>query len=211
MNCPDADNEDLLRRAADGEATAVDALFARHRVPSGTNGLRTQDPRLRARVDPSDVVQETFAAASRKLPQYMTNRPIAFYPWLRQIAWEQLVHLHDRHLRAARRSVTREGLAGLLVSDQSSMALADRLIGALTSPSQHAIRQELQERVRDALGQLSETDQEVLAQRYMEQLTSQEIAAGLGISENAVNLRHIRALERLRKTLFHRPRAGIAP
>ena len=199
MNCPDTN--ELLRRAAGGEATALESLFARYRDRLGRMVRVRMDPRLRARVDPSDVVQETFAAASKKLPQYMTNQPIAFYPWLRQIAWERLVHLHDRHVRAARRSVTREGLVRLPTPDQSSVALADRLVGDMTSPSNAAVREELRERVRDALDQLSEIDQEVLMQRYLEQLSSQEIAEGLGISENAVNKRHVRALMRMRNSL----------
>ena len=161
------------------------------------------DPRVSARIDPSDVVQETLTIASRKLPQYLASQPIPFYPWLRQIAWEQLVHLHDRHLRAAGRSVTRENHKRLMFSDHSSVALAKVLIGSATSPSGCAIRQELSQRVRSTLAQMSAIDQEILLQRYVEQLSSKEIAAVLGISEGAVNLRHVRALERMRKLLNH--------
>ena len=44
------------------------------------------DPRLAARADASDVVQEALADAARKLDGYLRDRPIPFYPWLRQLA-----------------------------------------------------------------------------------------------------------------------------
>jgi RNA polymerase sigma-70 factor (ECF subfamily) len=205
MNHPDPDTDELITQARGGEPGAVNALLDRHRQRLARMIQMRIDPRLRARVDPSDVLQETMAAASQKLPQYLTSQPIPFYPWLRQIAWEQLIHLHDRHLRAGRRSVTREDRAGWHLSDRSSMALADVFICDATSASGAAVRRELIQRVRSALVQLSYNDREVLIQRFMEQLSSKEIAAGLGISENAVNLRHMRALERIRKLLTSAP------
>jgi RNA polymerase sigma-70 factor (ECF subfamily) len=158
------------------------------------------DPRVRARVDPSDVVQETLVAASRKMHAYLEHRPLPFYPWLRQIAWEKLVHLHERHL-AAKRSVTREHRAHVGLSDQSAIQLAERLVGTNSSPSVAAVRRELRERVQQALAALSPDDRELLLERYVEQMSSKEIGAVLGISEAAVNMRHMRALERMRRLL----------
>jgi len=157
------------------------------------------DPRVRGRLDPSDVVQEALATASDKMDEYLTDQPLPFYPWLRQIAWEKLAHEHDRHLRAAKRSVTRE--RPFFISDASAAGIAERLLGPLTSPSGHAQRQELQQGVRQALAALPETDREVLLMRYLEQMPSREIAAVLNTSEAAVNVRHMRALERMRKVL----------
>ncbi len=70
-----------------------------------------------------------------------------------------------------------------------------------SSPSHHLLREELRGRVRDALARLSENDREVLVLRYLEQLANAEIAAALGISEGAVKMRHLRALERIRALL----------
>ena len=49
------------------------------------------DPRLAARLDPSDVVQDTLAEAHKRLAAYAQDRQIPFYPWLRAIAWDKLV------------------------------------------------------------------------------------------------------------------------
>jgi RNA polymerase sigma-70 factor (ECF subfamily) len=195
------DTEELLRRAAVGDASAVNQLLSRHRGRLAQMVHARMDPRVRARVDPSDVVQETLVAASQKMHSYLASRPLPFYPWLRQIAWEKLVHLHERHLTAGKRSVTREQRADVGLSEQSAIQLAEQLVGAGSSPSVAAVRRELRERVQQALSELSADDRELLVQRYVEQMSSKEIGAMLGATEAAVNMRHMRALERMRRLL----------
>ena len=201
MRTSDPDTDELVRRAGGGDASAVEVLFERHRGRLSQMIRVRMDPRMRGRVDPSDVVQEALVAASQRLARYAAERPLPFYPWLRQIAWEKLVHLHDRHLRAAKRSVKREQFFRPDISDESALELAQRLVGGMSSPSAEAVRQEVRQRVRQALDALSAEDREILLQRYLEQLPSKEIGAILGISEAAVNMRHMRALERMRRIL----------
>src|SRR5262249_29388379 len=130
------------------------------------------------------------------------QRPVPFYPWLRQLAWERLIELHRRHLHAQRRSVKREEPLAPHLSDESALQLADRVLARQSSPSDRAIRSEVRARIRTALDKLSERDREVLALRHLEQLSTRETAAVLGISEGAVKVRHLRALERLRVLLI---------
>ena len=63
---------------------------------------------MAARLDPSDVVQEALAQAAQHFDEYLRTRPLPFSAWLRQFAWERLVKLHRRHIRAQKRSVNRE-------------------------------------------------------------------------------------------------------
>jgi RNA polymerase sigma-70 factor (ECF subfamily) len=195
------DTEQLLDMASQGDLAARQQLLVRHR-----NRLRQMvrvrlDRRLAARVDPSDVVQEALADAAAKLSDYLRHRPLPFYPWLRRLAWERLIQLHRRHIRARRRSVTREELGAPALPDESAAALAHKLVHCASSPSQHLIKQELHQRVRAALAQLEERDREVLVLRYLEELSVREIAATLGIGEGAVKMRHLRAVDRLRDVL----------
>ncbi len=101
----------------------------------------------------------------------------------------------------AKRTVTREQLPGSMLSDDSMLQLADRFTTSATSPSQQMRRAEAGRSVCAALDQLSAGDREVLVLRYLEQLSTSEIAVITGISEDGVKSRQRRALERLRQLL----------
>lgn len=193
--------EELLQLATAGDQSARHQLLVRHRGRLRQMVALRIDRRMAARVDPSDVVQDALADAAQSLSDYLKNRPLPFYPWLRQFAWERLLQLHRHHLQAKRRSVTREQLRIFDLADDSEAVLAERLVNSGTSPSAHLLAAELRDRVRSALESLEPRDREVLVLRYLEQLTSKEIGAVLGISEAAVKTRHRRALERLRRRL----------
>jgi len=203
------DTEQLVRRAAAGDGSARQQLLVRHRERLRRMVALRLDRRVLARVDPSDVVQEAMADAARKLSDYLRKRPLPFYPWLRQLAWERLVELHRRHVRARKRSVTREqrfaqpwsAAPGDHLPDESAWELAERLCARDTDPGKRVLKEELRARVQAALAGLPPRDREVLILRHLEQLSTKETAAVLGIREGAVKLRQLRALERLRRSL----------
>jgi RNA polymerase sigma-70 factor (ECF subfamily) len=195
------DTEELLEKAEQGDDQARQELLARHRRRLHRMVAAHLDRRLAARVDPSDVVQEALAYAAGKLEGYLRQRPLPFYPWLRRLAWERLVKLHRRHLRAHRRSVEREEPGVLALPDESAVQLANCLIDVHSGPGERLLREELRSRVRAALDRLPANDREVLVLRYLEQLRNDDIAAILGITVGAVKVRHVRALGRLRDLL----------
>ena len=114
---------------------------------------------------------------------------------------QRLYDLHVQHVEAKKRSVAREACEPMMLSDESIVQLAERVVASGTSPSMNLFRKELRRRVRKALAQMKAEDREVLVLRYLEQLDSKEIAAIAGVSEDAVNMRHLRALKRLRGLL----------
>ena len=192
------DTDELLDRAGRGDVPARNLLLVRHRARLKKMVAIRLDRRLAARVDPSDLVQETLAEADRRLDDYLRDRPLPFYPWLRRLAGERLIAAHRRHVRARHRSVEREEPWAPPLPDASAVALVDRLAASGTSPSGHLLRQELRQRLRAALEQLGPHDREILVLRHLEQLSVAETAAALGISERAAKARHMRALVRLR-------------
>jgi len=196
---PQTDTDELLRQAGEGDPAARQQLLLRHQLRLRQMIAVRMDRRLAARFDPSDLVQEALMDAHEKLSDYIRKRPLPFYPWLRRLAWERLVQLHRRHLHADRRSVLREEQPAL--SDESAAALMERLGGNASSPSGHVVREELRDRLRAALAKLGETDREVLVLRYLEQLSTADIAAVLSISARAVRVRHTRAITRLHALL----------
>lgn len=196
--------EKLIDRAATGEAVAIHDLLDRFRPRLRQMVMLRMDPRLAARVDGSDVVQETLLIASQRIPEYAESRPLPFYPWLRAIAWNRLVDLHRRHIHSARRSVTRERRTSFILPNDSVERLSDCFAASGTHASELAMRREMNDRVRAALEQQTEADREVLTLRFVEQLSTLEVAAILGISSDSVSKRTVRALRRLRGLLERR-------
>ena len=195
------DTRELIRRAASGDREAVDGLLARHRDRLRRMVAVRMDNRLTARVDPSDVVQDALAEASQKLPDYLKQQRLPFYPWLRQLAWERLIGEHRRHVGAKARSVNREEHDEMVLPDHSAVQLAARLLASGTTPSRRMIRKELRAKVQQMLSQLSPPDREVLVLRYLEQLSTAETAAVLGLTVDGVKSRQRRALERFSNLL----------
>jgi RNA polymerase sigma-70 factor (ECF subfamily) len=198
MPNPAADTDQLLDRAAAGDRSAREQLLARHRPKLQRMVAVRLDRRLAARLDPSDVVQEALADAARRLDDYLRERPMPYFPWLRRLAWDRLDKAHRRHT-ARRRSVDREEPPDL--PNSSALMLAERLLGREPDPARAALRKEKRQRVRALLDRLSADDREVLVLRFLERLSSDEAGAVLGISSGAVRLRLMRALERLRRHL----------
>lgn len=188
----------LLEHVHAGDPGALDRLFALHRACVRRMVELRLDPKLRQRVDPSDVVQEAQLEAARRMTGYLARPPMPFRLWLRQIAYDRLVMMMRQHMKAARRAMTRE----LPLPDRSTVDLAERLLADVSTPSQHLIRGELGRRVRQAMSQLSETDREILLMRNFEGLSNQEAAQVLGIELSAANKRYGRALLRLRSLLL---------
>jgi len=199
---PDAPaTDELLQKAREGDPGAVDRLLDVHREPlRRAIGLRL-DPGLAGRVDASDVVQEVLLEASQRLTDYLKNPVMPFPLWLRHIARDHIIDTHRRH-HALRRNLDREQpLVPAALADHSSIELAGQLIDREQTPATAALRQELARRLRVAVSQLEETDREVILMRHFEQLSNQDVAALLGLTEAAASMRYLRALRRLRALL----------
>jgi len=190
------DTDQLLASFAGGDASAESVLLSRHRARLKRLVMVRMDRRLASRVDPSDVVQETMIQASRRLPEYVRQRPLPFYPWIRQLAIEQVAYQHRRHINALGRTVNREAINQHFLPEHSGIELAKRLVSAGTSPSDDAAQRELRAVVRKVLDELSEEDRDVLVLRFLEQLTAVDTAEVLVESLDAVKSRQRRALER---------------
>lgn len=183
-----------------------DAEFAA-RLEACAPGLRRlmalrMDAKLRARLDPLDVLQETYAEAARRYAAWSSAKDMPFERWLRFLALQQLALAHRRHLGVAARSAERETPFDAIAapSDTFAASLAD----SITSPSQGAVRAEERERVRRALEQLSLEDREVLELRHVDGLDNSEIAPLLGLTVSGASRRYLRAVARLRELLVSR-------
>src|SRR5919198_1844718 len=107
---PDSwETQDLLRQVRAGDRQAFEQLFTRHQAYLRRLVELRLDPRLRSRVDISDVVQEAHLEALNRLDAYLERPALPFRLWLRQIAFDRALKARRHHLRTARRSLGREG------------------------------------------------------------------------------------------------------
>ena len=164
------------------------------------------DPRLHGRIDPSDVIQETYLEASARLAEYVQKPTMPFFLWLHFLAGQKLVTLHRHHLGTRMRDAGREvSLYRGRLPEASSAALAAQLLGHETRPSEAAVRAELKIRLQEALNSMDALDREILALRHFEQLSLGETAQVLGLTESGACRRHLRALKRLKEILSSLP------
>jgi RNA polymerase sigma-70 factor (ECF subfamily) len=200
------ESSDAIDRLRRGEGRALAELFDKHRDRLRRMVELRLDARLRARLDPSDVVQEAFLDVSRDLGSYLDDPKLPPLLWLRLHVGRRLTALHREHLGTRMRDARLEiSLYQGALPEASSAALASMLLGRYTTPTQAAQRAERLLRVQEALNSLDPIDREVLALRHFEQLGRSEAAQVLGVTQEAGAKRYFRALKRLKDALATLP------
>ena len=196
----------LLHDASRGNEQALAELFEKHRPRLRRMVELRMDNRIRGRVSPSDVLQETYVDLAKQLEGYLEKPDLPFYVWMRWLTGQRLAKVHRYHLDAAKRDASQEiALYRGHLPQATSFALASKLIASVSSIGGKVIRIEQQAKLQEALNSLDEDDREVLAMRHFEQLTNSEVAVILEISESAATKRYSRALLRLKKQLKQFP------
>lgn len=202
---PDSEStQRLLVQAGEGDGRAVNDLMERHRDALRRMVDARMDRGMAQRVDASDIVQEALIEAHRRLSEYVSDAPMPFHLWLRQIAKDRLIDAHRRN-RAQRRDVGRERALAAARTDQSSLDLAAQLCDMELTPAAHALRKELEGRFWTALETLDEADREIVLMRHQEQLGNGEVAELLELTPAAAGMRYLRAIRRLRTALGETP------
>jgi RNA polymerase sigma-70 factor (ECF subfamily) len=201
-----ATTDDLLRRARAGDAAALGALFAHYRGRLRQMVRLRLDRRLAGRLDASDVLQEAYLDVARRFPEYAAVPAVPFYVWLRALTGQRLIDLHRQHLGAKMRDAGQEvSLYRGALPQASSASLAQQLLAGLTSPTQAAVRAEMQLKLQEALNSMDPMDREVVVLRHFEELNNVETAAVLGIEPAAASKRYLRAVRRLKAILDQVP------
>jgi RNA polymerase sigma-70 factor (ECF subfamily) len=184
---PDFDFAALIDAALAGSTEAANLLFNTVRpCLRAVAGPMLADA-LRAKVDPSDLVQEAVADALAGLPQFNGSTCEEFVVWLRAIQRNRAGKLRDA-FAADKRDLRRE---------RSIETLTD--VASSDTPSQHAIFNEQVELRQIAWLQLSADDREVLDLHTFQGLPYEEVARRMGRSVAAVRRLHSHAVIRWHK------------
>lgn len=201
MHGPDPAELERLREPGEAGAQALADVFEQHRARLARMLRRRMDPRLRTRVDPADVLQETYVEVSRRIDEYLADPRMPIFLWLRFLAMQKIVTLYRKHFEVKMRDVRRQVPMPLPPPGMTSLAVADELCASLTTPSGGAMRKEVHGAIEEALEAMSATDRDILVLRHFEDLSNVEAALELGIEPAAASKRHLRALQRLSSVL----------
>jgi RNA polymerase sigma-70 factor (ECF subfamily) len=160
--------------------------------------------RLQGKVDPSDVVQETFLHAVRDCGHFRGTSDQELASWLRQILAARLADLVRHYCGTQGRDVRLEQALQVEV-DQSSQVLDRGLVARLSSPSDQAAQHERATWLAQALERLPPDYREVLILHHLQECAFPEVARRMGRSVEAVKKLWARGLARLRRSLGGAP------
>jgi RNA polymerase sigma-70 factor, ECF subfamily len=166
------------------------------------HATRSETSRTHRRIDASDVVQEAFIEASRRLPEYLDAPKVSPYMWLRQIGRQVLAVHYREHVGTAGRTVHREAEPGKcpIVNSES---VAGQMAASVASPHSVIAKAELLQKILILIESMAPEDREVLSLKQFEQLTFQEVALELNVSMEAAKKRYQRAVIRLGQIAAH--------
>jgi RNA polymerase sigma-70 factor (ECF subfamily) len=187
--------EELLEQARAGDVEAFGELLALYRNYTRLLARTLLGTTLRLRLDPSDLVQETFLEAHRDFSRFAGSTERELLAWLRRILARNLAD-EARHQKAKLRDVRRQESLEVIL-ERSGARMQRALVASVSSPSAAASQREQAVLLADALAGLPPDYREVIILRNLERRRFDEVAAQMGRSAGAVRMLWTRALERL--------------
>jgi len=159
---------------------------------------RELSPDLKAKGGASDLVQETFIEAHKDFGRFQGKSDAEFLAWLRCLLQHRLANFARRYRKTQKRGLAREVA---LATGDSSVSGLDNLPGDSLTPSREAMARERVEALERVLARLPADYRQVIALRYQDELSFEEIGKLMERSAEAVRKLWWRALGRLRDEL----------
>jgi RNA polymerase sigma-70 factor (ECF subfamily) len=179
---------DRLARSRSGDRAEAEGLFARWRPLLRLQARRLLGAELSARVDPSDVVQESLAQAFQSLTRFGGGTEAEWVGWLRAIVAGQAAKAW-RHHTADMRDAGRDG------------PLAEDNAAPAAGPAEAAMSAEHAARLAAAIEGLPAAMREVVTRRVFDGQDFETVARALGRSPGAARVLWTRAVRQLRERL----------
>jgi RNA polymerase sigma-70 factor (ECF subfamily) len=195
--------ERLLDRARSGSTESLGRLLQLYQNYLRLLTVAQLEQRLRGRVSPSDVVQETFFEAHRDFVQFRGTTAAEFIAWLRRILVNNLYRVVEQHVLAEKRDVRRElSLERLATALEESTARLEAVIpDPGRSPCADLQHQELEVMLADEIASLPADYREVIILRHIQLLPFDEVGRRMDRSSGAARMLWLRAIKQLRGRL----------
>lgn len=187
---PDDDLLQLIDRARAGDESALGLILDQYRDQLRRLAEHELNQRLSARVDASDVVQQTFLSVCRRVNQFQGTSVQEFIGWLNQIHQHNIQDVARKHGGTTKRDVKRE-------QQVNWSGISDGL--EESSPSRHAIKNEQSLQLESLIQKLPIDQQTAVRMRHIDGKSLAEIAVHLGRSSQAIASLLKRGLENLRQ------------
>lgn len=195
MNRPESGSEDEttihVRAACRGEGPSREWIIARFTPLLLAQARYRMAPRVRAHVEPEDLVNEAWLVALSRLDR-LEARAGRLTPVLLRFLSTTLLQIYNNLARRA--ALHKEVRLDRQEDDEMRLDLAAETSGIVT----RCARREVESEVLDAIDALAEDEREILVLRGIEQITNGGAASLLGIKPSAAAMRYKRALEKLR-------------
>jgi RNA polymerase sigma-70 factor (ECF subfamily) len=188
---PEAVNRELIDRARAGDPAALGELLQNYRGYLWGLADRMLDDRAAARLDASDIVQQTCLSVHKQITEFEGQDPAQFAAWLRQI--------HERNIRNAARNQLHAGKRA--IDREKRFSDGDVHTARQATASQQVVRSEESARLTRAIALLPPDEQEALRRRYLDGESMVEIAAAMGLTKDALIWLMKRAMTSLREHL----------
>lgn len=190
----------LITQARSGKSASLGILLELYRNYLSLLATTQIDRRLRPRVSPSDIVQETMLKAHRAFASFRGLSEPELIVWLRTILVNNMATIVEQHLVAAKRDVRREVSLEKLGAalEHSTIQLRALLPANVETPSVSAQKREEEVILADQMAKLPEDYREVLVLRNLKGIAFREIASTMKRSEAAARMLWLRAIEKLR-------------
>jgi len=185
----------LIASARHGCPTALGRMFESLRMQLVALADEELPDGLRAKLGPSDVVQETALDMQRDFDRFRGTTAEECFAWLRSILRNNVVDAVRRFETSQKREIAREEPLEGRARDDAAMAVSARL------PERSAIRHEDATAVAAALSRMPADQRRVIELRYWQALSFAEIGLEMDRSADAVRKLWYRALERLQTEL----------
>ena len=196
---PPHKTDDLIASARQGSTTALGQAIDEFRSYLALLARVQLGRYLNAKLDDSDLVQETCLQAHQSFDQFRGTTEAEFMKWLRTIMAHTAANIVRHYSRQKRDVMIEQQLERDL--DRSSCNLGRVLPSTESSPSQKAVRRERAKIFADALNTMSGDYREVVILHHLEGLTMSEVAKQMRRSTNSVQKLWARAIVQLRRTL----------
>jgi len=198
--CANEDFQVLLGRARGGDADSLGELLQWYANYLSILATTQLDRRLRRRVNPSDLVQETMLAAHRDFAAFRGVSQPEMLGWLRKILINTMHRAFATHVKAGKRDIRREVSIDRISSqmEESACNLASMLPGNTASPSEPMRSRERAVDLANQLNELPSQYRDVIVFRVLQGLSFEEIAHRMDRSSGAVRMLWLRALDQFK-------------